>query len=293
MPFNNPVMSREYFRSAQLKFRRRREGKTDYYARRRLIVSDLNKFQAPKYRFVVRRTAKDIICQIIYSKINGDCVLSAAYSHELPRYGMKLGLTNYAAAYCTGLLLARRTLQKVGLDADYTGVTEVTGEEYHVEAEGDRRPFRAFMDVGLTRTTTGNRMFAALKGAVDGGLDIPHSTKRFAGNEEGQYDAETHRERIMGGHIAEYMNELKEENPEAYEKQFSRFIKEGIVGDDLVGIYEKVHAAIRADPAPAAKKEHFKGKDYSRTRMSLAQRKDRVKQKKASRAWKLQQELDE
>ena len=46
--------------------------------------------------------------QVAYSRIEGDMILCAAYSHELPRYGVKVGLTNYAAAYCTGLLLARR-----------------------------------------------------------------------------------------------------------------------------------------------------------------------------------------
>lgn len=35
-------------------------------------------------------------------------IVCAAYSHELPKYGISVGLTNYAAAYCTGLLLARR-----------------------------------------------------------------------------------------------------------------------------------------------------------------------------------------
>lgn len=48
------------------------------------------------------------ISQIAYAKIEGDVVIVAAYSHELPRYGVKVGLTNYSAAYCTGLLLARR-----------------------------------------------------------------------------------------------------------------------------------------------------------------------------------------
>jgi large subunit ribosomal protein L5e len=57
---------------------------------------------------IVRFTNKDIVCQIAYAKIEGDVVVCAAYSHELPRYGVKVGLTNYAAAYCTGLLLARR-----------------------------------------------------------------------------------------------------------------------------------------------------------------------------------------
>jgi len=37
------------------------------------------------------------------------------------------------------------------------------------------------LDVGLVRTTCGNRVFGALKGACDGGLHIPHSTKRFPG----------------------------------------------------------------------------------------------------------------
>lgn len=46
--------------------------------------------------------------QIAYAKIEGDHIVCAAYSHELPKYGITVGLTNYAAAYCTGLLLARR-----------------------------------------------------------------------------------------------------------------------------------------------------------------------------------------
>ncbi len=46
--------------------------------------------------------------QIIYANIEGDKVLCAAYAHELPRYGVKVGLKNYASSYCTGLLLARR-----------------------------------------------------------------------------------------------------------------------------------------------------------------------------------------
>lgn len=46
--------------------------------------------------------------QIAYARIEGDVIVCAAYAHELPRYGIKVGLTNYAAAYCTGLLLARR-----------------------------------------------------------------------------------------------------------------------------------------------------------------------------------------
>ena len=51
----------------------------------------------------------------------------------------------------------------------------MNGEDYNVEdnAEGPGA-FRAFLDVGLTRTTNGNRVFAAMKGACDGGIDVPH-----------------------------------------------------------------------------------------------------------------------
>ena len=83
-------------------------GKTDYFARKRLCVQDKNKYNTPKYRLVVRITNKDIIAQVAYARLRGDVIVSAAYSHELPRYGVPVGLTNYAAHYCTGLLLARR-----------------------------------------------------------------------------------------------------------------------------------------------------------------------------------------
>ena len=64
---------------------------------------------------------------------------------------------------------------QLNLDNKYGGVEEATGEEYSVEHTGEgARPFRAFLDVGLTRTTTGNRVFAVMKGAVDAGIDIPH-----------------------------------------------------------------------------------------------------------------------
>lgn len=67
----------------------------------------------------VRFSNKDITCQIQYATIAGDVVVASAYAHELPAFGLKQGLTNYAAAYCTGLLLARRVLTKFGLADTY------------------------------------------------------------------------------------------------------------------------------------------------------------------------------
>jgi len=62
-----------------------------------MVFQDKNKYNAHKYRLIVRFTNKDILCQIAYSLIDGDHVMAAAYSHELPKYGIPLGLTNYAA----------------------------------------------------------------------------------------------------------------------------------------------------------------------------------------------------
>ncbi|KAL0741080.1 hypothetical protein Bca4012_082593 [Brassica carinata] len=124
-------------------------GKTDYRARIRLINQDKNKYNTPKYRYIVRFTNKDITAQILSATITGDIVLASAYAHELPRYGLKAGLTNYAAAYCTGLLLARRVLQMLDMDAEYEGNAEATGEDYSVEPTDTRRPFRALLDISM------------------------------------------------------------------------------------------------------------------------------------------------
>src|SRR3990170_7728934 len=115
MVFVKMLKTKSYFKRFQVKCRRRREGKTDFYARRRLIQQDKNKYDSKKYRFVVRRTNKRIICQVIFATIQGDRVLASADSHELKRFGITTGLTNYAAAYATGLLTARRLLTELGM----------------------------------------------------------------------------------------------------------------------------------------------------------------------------------
>ncbi|XP_025112782.1 60S ribosomal protein L5-like [Pomacea canaliculata] len=284
MGFVKVIKNKAYFKRFQVKFRRRREGRTDYYARKRLIFQDKNKYNTPKYRFIVRLTNKDVICQVAYARIEGDVIVCAAYSHELPRYGLKVGLTNYAAAYCTGLLLARRLLKKLKLDGIYSGKEVADGEEYCVEdQDGQPGAFRAYLDVGLTRTTTGARVFGALKGAVDGGLDIPHSTKRFPGYdaETQQYNAEVHRNYIYGKHVANFMEHLQGEDEALYQKQFACYIKLNITPESMDGLYKSVHAAIRADPEAKPKPEKtVQKKRWTRAGLSLAQRKARIKQKK-------------
>lgn len=283
------IKTKAYFKRYQVKFRRRREGKTDFYARKRLINQEKNKYFTPKYRLCVRFTNKDIIAQIISAKLAGDEVLTAAYAHELQQYGLPgpLGLTNFAAAYATGLLVARRALAKLGLDKHYAGNEEIDGTVYNVEeADGAPRPFRAVLDVGLKRTTTGSKVFAVLKGASDGGILIPHNEKRFVGYDKDskELDAEVHKDHIFGGHVSEYMALLQEENPGKYEQQFRRWIAAGIDSEGVEDMYTKVHENIRKNPVAVkkAKKTGLKEKRHLRRKLTKSQRDDRVAQKKAS-----------
>ncbi|EGW09052.1 60S ribosomal protein L5 [Cricetulus griseus] len=143
---------------------------------------------------VVCVTNSDIICQIAYASIEGDKIVCVAYAHKLPKYGVKVGLTNYAAAYCTGLLPARRLLNR-------------SCPNYN-----------------------GNKVLGALKGAVDGGLSIPHSTKRFPAydSESKEFNEEVHRMHTIGQNDTDCMCYLTEEDEDAYKKQFSQYIKNSI-----------------------------------------------------------------
>jgi len=301
MTFVKVVKSKAYYKRFQTRFRRRRQGKTDYYARKRLIIQDKNKYNTHKYRLVARITCSKVICQVVYSTIQGDCTLCRADSTELRKYGLEAGLTNYAAAYATGLLVARRLLKQLKLDALYTGAAKVDGEDFNVEVKEERRPFKAILDVGLVRTTTGNKVFACLKGATDGGLFIPHSNKRFPGFKTGEkgdtFNAKLHRERIFGGHVDKYMKLLKKEGEEDYKSQFSKWddnLKKSKI-DSLEKLYAKIHEEIRKNPdrvKKEVKKIETKFQDKRKTiivtakgkykkdrRLTLAERKERVAKK--------------
>lgn len=314
MPFAKVQKNKAYYKRMQVKYRRRREGKTDYFARRKLVCQDKNKYNSPKYRLVVRITNKRIICQIIYATILGDRVLTQADSKELTKYGCPIGHTNYAACYATGLLIARRALDLIGMADAIKGVEEATAEEFHVEDEDhERKPFKVILDVGLIRTIPSSRVFGILKGAVDGGLHIPHSVSKMPGYTEAEekgadyeYDAAAHLERILGTHVQEYMDMLKEEDPDRYKQAFSKFIEED-KEEDLEEMYKETHAAIRENPKFEKKAASgitnkrtgnlvttSKGTTYTRmAKLSHKQRKARVAQKLQAAAHKLLNEAGE
>mmetsp|Transcript_76106 Transcript_76106/g.166080 ORF Transcript_76106/g.166080 Transcript_76106/m.166080 type:complete len:316 (-) Transcript_76106:108-1055(-) len=313
MAFVKVLKNRAYFKRFQVKNRRRREGKTDYFARRKMVRQDKNKYNAKKYRLIVRFTNRKVICQIAYATIRGDMVVCQATSSELTKYGIPAGHKNYAAAYATGLLVARRVLKQFGLDEKFAGKEELDGEDYHVEdEETEQRPFKCILDVGLQTTTVGHRMWGALKGAVDGGLHIPHSNRKFPGykpaEEKGQdpeYDAEAHKEKLFGMHVKEYMETMAEEDPTKYEAHFSKYIEADIDADKMEDMYTEAFDKIKEEPEyePTEKKgiTHTRGEGGQITssdgtehvrnaKITLEQRREKVARKIAAAQAKMMED---
>merc|ERR1712028_147005 len=246
----------------------------------------------------------------------GDKVVCSASSAELGKYGIPIGHKNYAGAYATGLLIARRCLKKFGMDDKFKGKDTIDGEEYHIEeeTEEEKKPFKCILDVGLRRSVGGARMWGALKGAADGGLHVPHSAKNFPGfkpaEEKGadpEYDAEAHKDRIFGNHVKEYMEMLQEEDPTKYEAHFAKFLSNGIEPEKVEDMYTEAHSKIRSNPDHKAKKNKgikwerkgnkvtsSDGKDVIRScKLSLKQRRAKVAAKIAAAQAKMMADDDD
>ena len=136
----------------KVKYRRRRENKTDYKARLSLLKSELP-------RIAIRKTNKYIIIQLIESKEAQDFVLLTVNSKELLKYGWPEAaagsLKSVPAAYLTGFLFAKK-------------LKEIK---------------KGIADLGLQRSTKGSRVYAALMGATEGGMEIPCNKEMFPSNE--------------------------------------------------------------------------------------------------------------
>ncbi|GFP82601.1 60S ribosomal protein l5, partial [Phtheirospermum japonicum] len=124
--------------------------------------------------------------------------------------------------------------------------------------------------------------FVVRQGVLDGGLEIPHSEKRFAGfsKDSKQLDAEGHRKYIYGGHVASNMTGFMEDEPEKYQSLFSLYLKKGLESENLEALYKKVHAATRADPTPKKSEKQLLG--FNRYRRA-AENKNFLNKKKLNR----------
>lgn len=141
-------------------FRRKRAGKTNYKKRIAYLSSGLP-------RLVIRKSLKNITAQIISYEPKGDKVLASACSQNIKKLGWGLSGNSIPAAYLVGFL--------AGIKAKTAKITNVV------------------LDLGLYNPIAGSRVYAALKGAADAGLDIPHDASVIP-----------RQERLEGKHIAEY-----------------------------------------------------------------------------------------
>lgn len=190
-------------------FRRRREGKTDYKKRAKLV-------SGRRPRAVVRITGKHTIVQIVEAKPKGDRVVAAANSIELGEFGWRGGCGNVPAAYLTGYLAGLRSVQK--------GVSE------------------SLLDLGLRKASKGGRIFSALKGIIDSGVNIPHGEKIFPDES-----------RIRGDHIADYAKKTAS-NPEVYSIRFSQYLSRKLKPEDLPSHFDEAKKRIQQSFTEAVKK---------------------------------------
>ena len=187
----------------RVKFRRIREGRTRYSKRLKLV-------KCGKPRLVVRKTANNVIVQVVEFRPEGDHVIASASAADLKRLGWKGHGGNIPAAYLIGFLAAKRAIAK--------GVKE------------------AILDIGFATPVHGSAPFAALKGAIDAGLNIPAGEEAFPS--EG---------RIRGEHIASYAETLKKDDPERYKRQFGAYLKKGLNPEDLPKHFDEILAKVKAE----------------------------------------------
>lgn len=262
-----------YYSRFQTKKRRRREGKTDYTLRRKLIQPNYKTYSNTKYRLVVRTTNKRVILQITRAYLNGDQVLIQADSNELKQFGITFGLKNLSAHYLTGLLIGKKI----------QSLKEQNKEEF-------KNIGSIFLDIGLKRSSKGAKVFIAMKGAVDSGLNIPYSCKIFPGFKKGDdnetFDSTLLQEKITGKILKNYMELLFKENQELYNKQFSDFIKLKVDSSNIVQLYESAIEKInnftyqlKENTVKSNNKFKEEAKKYQLTKLSLEDRKLNIKNK--------------
>ncbi|MEF8856330.1 MAG: 50S ribosomal protein L18 [Haloplanus sp.] len=127
--------------------RRRREVRTDYHQRLRLLKSG-------KPRLVARTSNRHVRAQLVTTGPDGDETDASASSADLAEFGWEAPTGNLPSAYLTGRLAGRRALA-AGIET-------------------------AVLDVGLNSPTPGAKVFAVQEGATDAGLEVPHNEAVFA-----------------------------------------------------------------------------------------------------------------
>ena len=182
-----------------VKFRRKREGRTYYKKRIKILISE-------KYRFVVRKSLRNFQASLIQFDQKGDRVIFTVNSKSLHKLGWKADSGNLPSAYLIGYIAGKKALEK--------GIKD------------------AIMDAGLNNSVKGSRLYAALAGAVDAGLKIPHNPEVLPD-----------KKRLSGEHIANYASQLKKDLT-SYNRQFSNYLKKGMHPEEIVKHFNEIRGKI-------------------------------------------------
>nr|UXY87021.1 60S ribosomal protein L5 [Cryptomonas paramecium] len=237
MKFTKILKNNSYFSRFQVKWKRRRNGKTDYYSRKKMISKDKRKHNFHKYRVVVRFSKHSIICQFINSKFEGDRILNSVYSNKLKKMGIYIGLTNFSCAYISGLLLSKEVLKKNCLNGGY-----------YLNTKHVIKKMKTCLDIGLTRATKGHKVFSCMKGVIDGGIEIPHKKTKYPGyTEKKNFNQNLLQERIRGKHVYDYSIGLKEEDELKFNRHFSTLSDSKVSLNRYKDLYSSLIYKIQTD----------------------------------------------
>ena len=177
-----------------VQFRRKREGATNYRKRLKILASN-------KPRLVVRKSLKNIQASIIEYDKKGDVVKVASHSSNLKKFGWAYGTGNIPAAYLVGFLIGKKSGSKFD---------------------------NVVLDIGLSKSVKGTRVYAVLSGALDSGLKIPHKKEILPS-----------KERITGKHIQDYAGLLKKDDS-LFKKQFGNYLKNNVDLESIDKNFEEV-----------------------------------------------------
>ncbi len=189
----------------RVSMRRRREGKTNYHARLKLVLSG-------KLRLVVRASVHSIIVQVVDASLKGDKIIVSAHSSQLQKLGWNYNSGNLPSAYLVGYLCGMRAKNK--------------------------KVSECILDVGIL--VHKHRVFAAFKGFLDAGNQVPHGDNIF-----GKLHLDS---RVNGTHIKQYAELIKKKSKKKYEKEFSGYLKNGVDPTKITDEFDKVKNSITKKP---------------------------------------------
>ncbi len=173
-------------------FRRRKEGRTNYY-KRLAMVKSVNP------RAVIRKSTNHLLIQLVQTEHGKDSVIASAHTQELGGFDYKGHGGNIPAAYLVGYLLGKRMIEQ-------------------------KKNVETIVDLGVQPPVHGTRLFAAVKGLVDAGINVKADPISFPKED-----------RLKGKHVEAF---AKKEPSKMNRSQFGSYVKKSISTEGFSNMVE-------------------------------------------------------